>query len=142
MRAENDEQGADMEPMPRLIVKLDSEPKLELNMKQGNTLSVEYRSVDYHDGTSATGDRKEHTGRRTSRLQELVLAVEKTLCYIDNIDKFPLFLSYLGIGKKELKGDKLVALIEQYKEPGREEEGLRALLDHANKFASKLRASE
>jgi hypothetical protein len=42
MRANNEEQGADTRPVARLVVNLDSEPKLELQMQPGDTLSVKY----------------------------------------------------------------------------------------------------
>lgn len=56
MKANSEEQGADTRPVPRLIVKLDSEPKFELQMKQGDTLSVEYRK-----GLPIPGDTKNET---------------------------------------------------------------------------------
>jgi hypothetical protein len=42
----NEKPNANAEPKPRLIVKLDNGPMIDLQMKQGDTVLVEYRHGD------------------------------------------------------------------------------------------------
>ena len=49
----NGEQEPEVRPMPRLVVKVDSEPELDLQMEHGGTLLVEY-----HKGLPTPGDKR------------------------------------------------------------------------------------
>ena len=132
----NEEQKPDMTPMPRLVVKLDSEPKLELQMRQGDTLSVEYHREGDHGGPPPPP-----VDPLVEEIRTLCIHIEEILEYFDRNGVLKDFVC-LRLQKpwKKFKKDTIIALIEYYKWPSHEKEGLQSLLHEAQQFLSEFGA--
>jgi len=99
----NGEQGPEARPMPRLVVKVDSKPDLDLQMERGTTVMVEYRRdvptpPEPNTGTASSQQTQEIPGQ-------------------DEQPKYDLFLSYSGSDEKWVR--QLADRIEEKEWQGR-----------------------
>lgn len=136
----NGEQGPKAKTVSRHI-KLDQEPRLELQVQQGGILSLEYRSA-----ASMDDEERSQQQEKMSVVQNLRQTILKNLKYVEenHADFETLVWIDLRISRSTLegRGDKCLALLGQYIWPDREEEGLRELLNHTKKWLRELGVPE